>query len=130
MNDYDDFVNGAVTTVLWTGTYSKGPDSDLETLDAAVDGVYDDEALKDQIITANKEEWEAFFTEEEDALRALNPDFGQHGHDFVLTTGGHGAGFWDRGYGDEGKRLSEICEGYRSSHAFYGDEDALQYEKQ
>lgn len=130
MSDFDDFVNGAVKTVLWTGTYSKGPDSDLETLDEAVDGVYDDDVLKAQIIAANQEEWEAFFTEEEDALRALNPDFGQHGHDFVLTTGDHGAGFWDRGYGDEGKRLSEICEGYRSSHAFYGDPDNLQYEKQ
>lgn len=31
------------------------------------------------------------------------------GHDYVLTTGHHGAGFWDRGYGEAGDRLTEAC---------------------
>lgn len=31
------------------------------------------------------------------------------GHDFWLTRRGHGAGFWDRGLGDLGKRLSEAA---------------------
>lgn len=33
----------------------------------------------------------------------------QHGHDFWLTRNGHGAGFWDRGYGDAGDRLTEAA---------------------
>lgn len=33
----------------------------------------------------------------------------QIGHDYVLTTGHHGAGFWDRGYGPAGDRLTEAC---------------------
>lgn len=30
----------------------------------------------------------------------------QHGHDYWLTRNGHGAGFWDRGYGRKGDKLS------------------------
>lgn len=39
------------------------------------------------------------------------------GHDLWLTRLGHGAGFWDRGAGDLGARLTEAAEalGYRST---------------
>lgn len=33
----------------------------------------------------------------------------QAGHDFWLTRNGHGAGFWDRGLGDRGDRLSALA---------------------
>lgn len=33
----------------------------------------------------------------------------RHGHDLWLTRCGHGAGFWDRGYGPVGDRLSDIA---------------------
>jgi hypothetical protein len=36
----------------------------------------------------------------------------QAGHDFWLTRNGHGAGFWDRGRGEQGKRLTEACRPY------------------
>jgi len=39
---------------------------------------------------------------------------GRIGHDYVLTTGGHGAGFWDRGYGEAGDRLTEACKAERA----------------
>jgi hypothetical protein len=39
----------------------------------------------------------------------------QNGHDFWLTRNGHGVGFWDRGYGDVGKQLTDACKPY-SSH--------------
>ena len=32
---------------------------------------------------------------------------GQIGHDLTLTRNGHGAGFWDRGLGERGNRLSK-----------------------
>lgn len=37
---------------------------------------------------------------------------GQAGHDFMLTRCGHGAGFWDRGLGAVGDRLSEMSRPY------------------
>lgn len=33
-------------------------------------------------------------------------DLSHAGHDFALTRNGHGAGFWDRGLGEVGERLS------------------------
>lgn len=33
----------------------------------------------------------------------------QHAHDFWLTRNGHGAGFWDRGYGAAGEALSDAA---------------------
>ena len=36
----------------------------------------------------------------------------QHGHDFALTRNGHGTGFWDRGYGVVGGRLTEAAQAY------------------
>lgn len=38
----------------------------------------------------------------------------QAGHDFWLTRNGHGAGFWDRGRGAIGERLSVAARAYGS----------------
>lgn len=40
----------------------------------------------------------------------------QAGHDFWLTRNGHGAGFWDRGRGDAGRRLSDACKPYGEAY--------------
>lgn len=40
------------------------------------------------------------------------------GHDFYLTRCGHGAGFWDRGLGDLGDRLTKVAKGYSSLNDF------------
>jgi hypothetical protein len=43
----------------------------------------------------------------------------QIGHDYVLTTGGHGAGFWDRGLGEWGDILTEACRADRHEWSLY-----------
>lgn len=45
------------------------------------------------------------------------------GHDFALTRNGHGAGFWDRGLGDLGDRLTRAARAYGSSTAEFDSED-------
>lgn len=42
----------------------------------------------------------------------------QLGHDFWLTRNGHGAGFWDRGLGELGDRLTELAQPY-GEHSLY-----------
>lgn len=39
-------------------------------------------------------------------LQATGAKWGRHGFDYWLTRNGHGAGFWDRGYGKRGERLT------------------------
>lgn len=41
----------------------------------------------------------------------------QLAHDFILTANGHGAGFWDRGLGELGERLTAMAKGYGSFSA-------------
>ncbi len=44
------------------------------------------------------------------------------GHDFWLTRNGHGAGFWDRGLGAVGDRLSDAACVYRGVDLYVGDD--------
>lgn len=41
---------------------------------------------------------------------------GQMGHDLVLTSQGHGAGFWDRGDGELGDKLTALAKTYSEDH--------------
>lgn len=40
------------------------------------------------------------------------------GHDFWLTRNGHGAGFWDRGYGEKGDWLTAMAKPFGSAHLY------------
>lgn len=50
---------------------------------------------------------------------------GQVGYDFVLTRNGHGAGFWDRGLGEAGDRLTAAAHSYGESGLYVGDDGRL-----
>lgn len=52
----------------------------------------------------------------------------QHGHDFWLTRNHHGAGFWDRGYGAVGKRLTDAAHAYGELHVWAGDDGKFYFE--
>lgn len=45
-------------------------------------------------------------------------DYEQIGHDFILTANRHGAGFWDRGLGERGERLTEMAHPYGEISAY------------
>ena len=47
------------------------------------------------------------------------------GHDFWLTRNGHGAGFWDRGLGDLGDRLSAAAKVYGECDLYPGDDGLI-----
>lgn len=46
------------------------------------------------------------------------------GHDFWLTSQGHGAGFWDRGLGEVGDTLTDSVDGHSDIVGLYLNEDA------
>ena len=47
----------------------------------------------------------------------------QIGHDYVLTSGHHGAGFWDRGLGELGDKLTEAAQAtHREWYLYTGEE--------
>lgn len=108
----DKFLLGYFTAALWTtdpspgsGEYSPGPDMFARI---------PDDWAKEQI--ADCEDFQQ--ANAEDLANAGDEE--QNGHDFWLTRNGHGAGFWDRGYGDVGKRLSAASKVYGSADLFLG----------
>lgn len=50
-------------------------------------------------------------------LTASDLSLEQVAHDFVLTRNGHGTGFWDRGLGAVGLRLTDAAKAYGSANA-------------
>ena len=50
---------------------------------------------------------------------------GQLGHDLWLTRNHHGAGFWDRGYGPDGDRLTQLCKPMGTDDAYIGDDGTI-----
>ena len=66
---------------------------------------------------------EDFFAKAEDLLAQTGvEDPRQHGYDFWLTRNGHGVGFWDRGYGEVGDKLTALADKYGSSDMYKGDD--------
>lgn len=114
-SDLERMVYGYLSTAVWlatsgeesyhltkalghtSGEFTIDPDDmvkllDLRTIVEAVHECYD------------------FCTDLDDELAELDAE--QVGHDFYLTRNGHGAGFWDRGLGEVGDRLSDAAKVY------------------
>lgn len=54
-------------------------------------------------------------------LQNISGGWDQGGHDFWLTRNGHGVGFWDRGHGPIGDKLTKYCEMCGPAELFEGD---------
>ncbi len=66
----------------------------------------------------------AFVEAEWADVQELEPT--QVGYDFWLTRNHHGAGFWDRGLGELGERLTRAANAYGEAYLYVGD-DGLTY---
>lgn len=113
-DDLETFLSSYVECALWSSVYFEDEDSS---------GVpFDDEYEEDDI--AESALWEMmgdcvdFINANADDLSELDP--GQAGHDFWLTRNHHGAGYWDRGLGEVGDRLTKAAQGYGESDLYVG----------
>lgn len=109
--------------------FIRGYDECVEFTDP--DGDYDDEMVEE-----GHDDCRAFITSELDDLRAAVEHYSVRaygrgegtawdwmGHDFWLTRNGHGAGFWDRGLGELGDRLTDAAHAYGSVDVPTDEED-------
>lgn len=49
------------------------------------------------------------------------------GIDFWLTRCGHGAGFWDRGMGELGDKLTAACKTFSNVDVYLGDDNLIYF---
>jgi hypothetical protein len=114
---WPEFVDAYLEAAIWTS--SDDEDRPLDR-DYGV-GDFSDSA----VALAIKESNEFIQKNREDLGQVGDP--GQHGHDFWLTRNGHGVGFWDRGYGDVGDRLTAASKKFRERDVYAGDDGELHF---
>lgn len=112
--DRDAFFTQYVETLLWSESDDNGVslDDTYGADDVAAESVTEMRAECDDFVSAN-------------AADLTGIDAGQAGHDFALTRNGHGAGFWDRGLGALGDRLSDAAKVYGTQGLSAGDDGVL-----
>jgi hypothetical protein len=113
---YDGFCAAYLACALWASQ-----DDDGEPMDA----LYDATDLSPEAVQSMQDDCRAFIDGNMADLVAIGFDPARAGHDFWLTRNGHGAGFWDRGYGDPGDRLTEACKPYGTSDLYIGDDGKI-----
>lgn len=103
----DEFTVQYLETALWSST-------DFYNGDAPFDDNYGIEDFSNEALTAMVDDCNDFKSSNATLLDDANQDMSSSGHDFWLTRNGHGAGFWDRGLGKIGTKLTEACKPYGS----------------
>ena len=59
------------------------------------------------------------------ALDKEGYDIERVGNDLWFTMNGHGVGFWDRGFGDVGQELTNICDEIGELNVYVGDDGLI-----
>jgi len=118
------FVLAYIEAALWTSIVDSSDGSDDTSL---LDAGYGGDDIAPEALESIKRDCDAFCQAAEADL-ALYPGRAQWsadecaGNDFWLTRNGHGVGFWDRGLGDLGERLSKAAKRFGESDMYLGDD--------
>ncbi len=118
--DVDAFFNGYLECALWSST-----DETDETGGRPMDENYGPDDIDSSALAEMRKDCEDFISFNLEDLNATGGSAAQHGHDFWLTRNRHGAGFWDRGYGAVGDRLSKAAKVYGGCDVYVGDDGRL-----
>lgn len=116
----NEFIAGYITAMLWsTSDDLNGEDFD-DLLDFELAPVTRTVCEKEcrEFIATNAEDLNAYTA----AILCHDcTESGHAGYDFWLTRAGHGVGFWARGLGDLGDRLTKACESAGNREPYLGD---------
>jgi len=120
-----DFIDGYREAILWAGLDWHGMTDDNPD---PLDDKYSDDDWTDEAREAMAAECLDFIRGNRADLDEAHDTQGRRwdylGHDFALTRNGHGTGFWDRGLGETGRRLTDACRPYGETNE-WGDGEHL-----
>lgn len=121
----DRFTEAYIECALWSSLYGENGEHTLdeyegEVADATLAQMYQDCA---NFQKENAAELEEAYNDWRRGGVAYNEE--RAGHDFWLTRCGHGAGFWDRGLGEVGERLSKAARAYGTIDLYIGDDGKI-----
>lgn len=125
----DDFTRAYIEALLW----STNDESDPETGGDPMDDNYSHADLADETLAKIVADCTKFQADNAADLAIAYERYkrsewtpeAQAGHDFALTRNRHGAGFWDRGIGDVGNRLTDASHNAREFNLYVGDDGKI-----
>lgn len=130
-SDFDEFLQGFLAAAFWSSTIDG--DGYMEGQQVPLDDEYEPSQLTERaktILTAHAMSfWSRmwFYLDHEIEPKAsCNGDHSpsKAGHDFWLTSAGHGAGFWDGDWPKYGDMLTKLSKCYPCEHInFYITDD-------
>lgn len=125
-----DFVKAYIEAALWSSTDT------IEGIESVpLDSVFDVSDLTLETLQKCIDDCEQFQRENSADLELAYDLYPvnkwshdeQAGHDFWLTRNRHGAGFWDRGLGDVGDRLTQAAHKFGEIDPYVGDDGKLYF---
>ena len=87
-----------------------------------LDDLHDLGDIAPETMQAMRDDVAAFVAQNEALLIESGQSEEMIGHDFWLTRNGHGAGFWDRGLGEVGDKLTAACRPFGEVWLYVGDD--------
>jgi hypothetical protein len=120
MQKLDSFTVAFFTAALWSST-----DNSRDDGGDPLDKNYDISDIDAHCMQQLAEQCERFQAENAGILADSELDDDQAGHDFWLTRNGHGCGFWDRGLGPIGRKLTDACKLYKGVDLYVGDDGKI-----
>lgn len=129
INTLNEFTRAYIECALWSST-----DNSTEQGGDPLDKNHSIENLPEATVKRMADDCDKFQKEQATLLDvayvaikkrfdgAHTYDEGNAGHDFWLTRNGHGAGFWDRGLGEVGDKLTEASKAAGEIDLYVGDD--------
>jgi hypothetical protein len=105
----DAFTIACLECALWSST-----DGSTESGGEPLDANYTIDDMTVDAIRSLQRDCRSFTAHHGQDIDRAGLTLQQAGHDFWLTRNGHGTGFWDRGLGEIGERLSKASKAYGS----------------
>ena len=113
-----DFFAAYMDCALWSTNDNSTPDGG-----DSLDQNYSISDIAKEAKDHMREDCNVFMRNNRFNLMDMHPE--QAGHDFWLTRNGHGAGFWDRGLGELGDRLTAAVHAFGEIDLYVGDDGLL-----
>lgn len=118
--ELDEFTLAYFECALWS-TYDQSNEAGGNPLSTN----YDLRHCARETLQQGKTDCDAFRSDAGELLSTLEDALA--GHDFWLTRNRHGAGFWDRGLGRIGDRLTDLAHSYKEIDLYVGDDTRLYF---
>lgn len=115
----DEFLKGYIDAALWTSDEHPGIG---EWTDRG--GTWSHENIDPDTLACMAADCAQFVSKARKWLSSAG-DAHRNGVEFWLTRNGHGAGFWDRGYGRTGDRLTTVAQTFGEFTLYVGDDGTI-----